>query len=128
FELFHGGVDHVFTVDAANSHGRRGSGKRDVGDGKSRGGSEGGGEFRIVLLIHRKNGRNHVRIVHIAFGKEWAAGTVDQAGVQGSFVAPAVFSLEEAAGNRSGSIVFFRVVYGEREEALAGLWFLIGNS
>src|SRR5450830_180478 len=93
--------------------------ERNTGDGQGCRGTDHRSDVRIGLLAGGDDGADNLHFVHETFREQRADRTVDQARSQGFFFGRTAFTLEEATRDLAGSVGFFLVVHGQREEAFA---------
>ncbi|MNF70368.1 hypothetical protein D3C84_522770 [compost metagenome] len=124
-ELFVVGVQQVaglFVVGHASGADRAGEGN--AGDGQGSRGTDHGGDVRIGLLVGGDHGADDLHFVEEAFREQRADRAINQARGQGFLLGRTAFTLEETTGDTAGSVGFFLVVHGQREEALARIGLL----
>ena len=78
-ELFEGGVDHKFSVDASHAHFRDRTIKRNVGASQSSRSSETGKCIGHINAVGAEEGDIHIDLGVIVAGEEGAEGTIDKA-------------------------------------------------
>ena len=109
-------VEHVFAVDEADAGGadrahERGARQRQRGRGRDQRQNVG-----IVLKIVRQRGDDDLRFAAPAVGEQRTDRAIDQARNQRFLFGRTAFTLEVAAGNAAGGVIFFLVVDGQRQE------------
>ncbi len=114
-------VQNVFAVDVADACAANRAHERNARDRQGSGGCNHRQYVRIVFKVVLDDGNDDLGLVLVAFREERADRTVDQAGNQRFLFRRATFALEIAARDLAGGIGLFLVVYGQREEVLAGL-------
>ncbi len=93
--------------------------ERNAGDGQGSRSTDHRSDVRIGFLAGGNDGADNLHFVHEAFWEQRTDRTVDQSGSQGFFLGRTAFALEETARDLTGSVSFFLVVNGKREEAFA---------
>ena len=125
--LLVGRVRDQLAVDAGDTHasdrpcpgkgahvnrGRRADHREDVG---------------LIASICADDGRDDLRLAHVAVGEERAAGPVDQTRGQHLVIALPGLTLEEATGDLACGVGLFDVVAGQRKERRAGPRLFVSN-
>ena len=121
-------IEHVFVVDEADARGADRSHERRDRERECRRRGDHRHDIRIILQIMGVHGGDHLGIAAITFGEQRPDRAVDQAGDQRLLFGRAAFPLEIASGNAAGSVEFFLVVAGERQEIDAFPRLLGGNN
>src|SRR5690606_33536722 len=101
---------HTGTTDRAvernTRHGQRGRGR------------DHGADIRINVFLGAHHGQQYLNFVHEAFREQRTNRTVDQTGRQGFFFGRTAFTLQVTTRYTTGSVHFFLVMHGQREEIL----------
>src|SRR5476649_2887398 len=121
FQLLDGRVQDVLAVGVADAGGADRAVERHAGDAQRGGGADHGGDVRIDLRVDRQHVDDDLDFVQVAFREQRTDRTVDQTRGQRFFFRRTAFALEETARDFTGSIGFFDVIDGQREEVLAWL-------
>ena len=109
-------VEDVFAIDEADARGAdRAHERRARQRQRGRGGDQ-RQDVRIVLEIVRQRGDDDLRFAAPAIGEQRTDRAIDQAGNQGFLFGRTAFTLEVAARNAAGGVIFFLVVDGQRQE------------
>src|SRR5690606_25728286 len=114
------GETHTGTTDRAV--------KRNTGHGQCGRGRDHGADIRINVFLGAHNGQQHLNFVHEAFREQRTNRTVDQTGSQGFFFGRTALTLQVTTRNTTGSVHFFLVMHGQREEILTGFYAFSGNN
>ena len=112
-------------VEVADADLGDGAIERDVGDSKSRSGSEGCQLVGHGVVVARDKGDLHLHLGVEIVGEERTKSPVDKTGYKNLVLRGACFAFEEAAGETSESRILLLVVDGEGHEVdvLANLAF-----
>src|SRR5476649_970313 len=121
FQLLDGRVQDVLAVGVADAGGADRAVERHAGDAQRGGGADHGGDVRIDLRVDRQHVDDDLDFVQVAFREQRTDRTIDQTRGQRFFFRRTSFALEETARDFTGSIGFFDVIDGQREEVLAWL-------
>ena len=119
-----GRVDDEFIIDAADAHACNRPLERDVGNGERRARANHGRDFRRVVLLDRKHGRDDLHVVAEPFRKQRTDRSVDEARAERRVARWASLALDEAARNLARRIHLFLVIDGQRKEIDAFARFL----
>ena len=122
-----GRVQHVFAVDETDACCANRAVKRQAGQRQRGGRADQRRNVGADFGVGRHHRGDDLHFVEEAIREQRADRAVDQAANQNFTVGRAAFALEEATGDATGSVGFFLVVDGQREEILAGFDFRLGD-
>src|SRR5690606_2800592 len=117
--IFFGETDTGTTdraVERNTRHGQRGRG------------SDHGADIRINVFFSAHHGQQYLNFVHEAFREQRTDRTVDQTRGEGFFFRRTAFTLQVTTRYTTGSVHFFLVMHGQREEILTGFYAFSGNN
>ena len=117
-------VGDELAVDASHADRADRTLERDVADAERRRGAVERQHVRIVLLVRREDGQDHLHVIPIALREERADRPVGEAHGQDGRLRRARLALDEAARDLARGVHALLVVHGEREEVdpLPGLF------
>ena len=116
FLFRNGGIDDVFTVQAADDDRSRRSRPGNIGNGQRNGRTDHGDGFGRDIGIDRKRGGDDDDVVENSLGEKGTDGTVDEAADEDRLIRRSALSLFEAAGDFAHGKHLFFVIDGQREE------------
>ena len=120
-------IEHVFVVDEADAGAADRAHERRAGQRQRRRRGDHRDDVGIVLHVVRQHGDGHLRVAAPAVGEQRTDRAVDQARSQRVLFGRTALTLEVAARNAAGRVIFFGVVDGERKEIDAFLRLLGRN-
>ena len=121
-------IAHEAAVDITHAASADRTLERNTGNGQSGGSTDHGRNVRVDFGINGKHVNNHLHFVKESVRKERTDRAIDQAARESFVLRRTAFTLEEAAGELTGSIGLFDVINGKREEILSGFGFLLGHN
>ena len=120
--VIHRGVQHIFAIDETNASRANRAHEGHARNGQRRRGGDHGHNIGVIVQIARQHGGHDQNFVLEAFNEQRADRTVDQTRGQRFLLRRARLTLEKAAGDLAGCIVFFLIMHGQRKEILPRLW------
>ena len=116
FTLFFRGIDDEFIIYTAYAHTGNRAHKGNIGNAECCRGTNHGSQFRRVILFYGHNRSNNLHVIAVAFREQRTNRTVNQTGAKDSVARRTALTFDKTAGNLTGSIHFFFIIYGQREE------------
>ena len=115
--VLEGGVDFELPVDPAYPHRGDRPGKRNVGEVNGRRGSDHGEGVRVVFLVHRQHGGDHLSLAAVPLREQRPDGAIDQPrGQSFLFTGPSDLPAEIVARDPPGRVYLLLVLDRQRHK------------
>ena len=128
FQLRCGRIQHVLTINVANTSSADGAIEWNTGNRQSCRCANHGGDIGINFRINRQSMNDDLDIVVEPFREQRTQRAIDQTGCQGFFFGRLAFAFEKTTRNATGCIGFFNIINSKREKILTGLGLLGRNN